>query len=153
MERLRLDLTRADVPDDLRDGLAAVDGAAQIIVDSGGRNHLDDDDMASLEEFLVDSDIEPVLVIPAGVDASEAGDIAKAFADLGATRFIATRIDMTRRLGAVVAAAWSAGLSIAEFGRTPFLKGGLDPADPKLLARLMMPQPVAQPLRKTGTDR
>lgn len=153
MDALRLELVRANDPDALDDALSAVRGATHVIVDSGGRNHLDAGDMAALAGFLVDRRIEPVLVMPAGLDPVEAGDIARAFADLGATRFVASRIDMTRRLGGVLAAAWSAGLAIAEIGRTPRLKGGLDAASADLLAALMMPDLPAQPLRKTGTDR
>jgi len=152
MDALRLDLLQAEDPVALADALAAVRSAEHVFVDSGGRNHLDEADMAGLAEFLIDRGVEPLLVLPAGLDPVEAGDIAQTFADLGATRFVATRIDMTRRLGGVLAAAWSAGLALAEVGRTPRLKGGLDAADPRLLAALMMPSP-APPLRKTGTDR
>jgi flagellar biosynthesis protein FlhF len=153
MDGLRLGVTRAETAAELAAALIADGGADQVIVDSAGRNHLDEDDMAGLADFLIDSRVEPVLVLPAGIDGVEAGDIARTFADLGVTRFIATRLDMTRRLGGVLAAAWAAGLSLAEFGRTPRLKRGLEPADPRLLARLMMPEPAAAPLRKTGTDR
>jgi len=152
MRALRLDLMSADTPDLLADGLAAAESAEHVIVDSAGRNHLDDDDLGDLGDFLVGGALEPVLVLPAGIDSVEATDIATAFSDYGVRRMIATRVDMSRRLGSILAAAWSADLAIAELGRTPRLKGGLTPADPRALARVLLPGDGPH-LKMTGTDR
>jgi len=152
MNALRLDLLSVETPDLLRHGLEAAAGSDHVLVDSAGRNHLDEEDLGDLGDFLIGGPVEPVLVLPAGVDPVEASDIASAFADFGVRRMIATRLDMTRRLGSILAAAWSADLAIAEFGRTPRLKGGLTPADPRALARLLLPS-AGPYLKMTGTDR
>ena len=59
-----------------------------------------------------------VAVLPAGGDALETADIAAAFASLGATRMIATRLDIARRYGGLLAAA-SQPLAFAAAGVAP----------------------------------
>ena len=73
-------------------------------------------------------------MLPAGVDAAEAADIAGAFAEGGASLLVATRLDVARRLGGVVAAAKSAGLALAEAGIGPGAADGLTPLTPAFLA-------------------
>ncbi len=79
------------------------------------------------------------LVLPAGLDTNEAADAAAAFVAAGAAHLIATRLDVTRRLGGVLAAC-SAGLPLAEAGVGPGAADGLLPFTPALLAaRLAVP--------------
>ncbi len=74
------------------------------------------------------------LVLPAGLDAAEAVDLALAFAALGATHLVPTRLDAARRLGAVLAAAAAGGLALAEAGVGPLAEGDLVTLDPIWLA-------------------
>ncbi len=48
---------------------------------------------------------EATLVLPAGMDSSEAVDMAHEFRLIGANRFLVTRLEMTRRLGSVLRVA------------------------------------------------
>ncbi|MDI3309524.1 MAG: hypothetical protein QJR07_20825 [Acetobacteraceae bacterium] len=75
-----------------------------------------------------------VAVLPAGLDAGEAADLARAFAALGARHLLPTRLDAARRLGGVLAAA-AAGLALTEAGTGPSVADGLTPLTPDWLAR------------------
>jgi hypothetical protein len=57
----------------------------------------------------------PALVLPAGLDAEEAAETARAFQLLGCRHLVPTRLDAARRLGGVLAAA-DAGLAFTEAG-------------------------------------
>jgi flagellar biosynthesis protein FlhF len=61
---------------------------------------------------------------------------------------VATRLDVTRRLGAVLAAAHAGGLALSEAGIGPGAADGLVPMTPGLLAeRLLAVPPQIQPDR------
>lgn len=137
-EAMKLPLARADTPTELRSVLTEAKTVDLVVIDTAGRNHLQAADLVSLGRFLVLGGMEPVLILPAGLDPVEAGDIARAFADLGARRLVATRVDMARRLGSLLAAAHAADLGFAEYGDTPRIKDGLVPFDPPALARLLL---------------
>lgn len=137
-EAMKLPLLRAETPTELRSALTEAKGADLVLVDTAGRNHLQAADMVSLGRFIVLGGMEPVLALPAGLDPVEAGEIARTFADLGARRMVATRVDMARRLGSLLAAAHAANLAFAEYGDTTRIKDGLTPFDPPALARLLL---------------
>jgi flagellar biosynthesis protein FlhF len=98
--------------------------------------------MAELTGLLRAVPAEPVLVMAAGGDAVEAMEQAAAFAPLGVGRLIATRVDMIRRFGSLLAVAHSAGLAFSDYGMSAAVADGLAAFDPVSLARLLMPQPV-----------
>ena len=151
-EALNLDLLTADDSASLADGLLATRNRDSVIIDTPGRNHLDMADIAKQGTYLLDGRIEPLFILPAGLDPVEAGDMASAFGDLGARRMVVTKLDLTRRLGSVLAAAFAANLAFAEASATPMIKDGLTPLDPMSLARLLLPDRRAeQRHRRTGT--
>jgi len=116
------------------------DGSPETVffIDTPGSNPFSPTELEDLKRFVQMTDAEPVLVLAAGGDASEAADIAEIFSDLGANRLIVTRIDTTRRLGSVLAAVHSGGLAISEISITPFIAEGLKPVNPVALSRLFM---------------
>lgn len=150
--QLRIDPIRAETPQHLVDGLLAVSNCDYAVVDSPGCNHLDIAQMSELGRHVAVSDIEPVLVLPAGIDHMEAADIASVFRELGTRRMIVTRVDMSRRLGTVLAAANAADLALAEIADTPRIKDGLHPADPFGLAERFIPTSAAAHRQRTGTE-
>lgn len=131
-------LTLAASPAELAKSEHGSGRSRRAVIDTAGVNPFDENDMAQLTRLLAAADAEPVLVLAAGTDAHDAMDIARAFARLGARRFIATRLDATRRLGSLVAAGEAGGLALAEVGASPFLGQGLHPLDAVELARLLM---------------
>lgn len=78
-----------------------------------------------------------ILVLPAGLDAAEATDIARAHAAFGTRLLIATRLDLARRLGGILAAA-STGLALTEAGVGPGVADGLQPVTLQWLANRLL---------------
>jgi flagellar biosynthesis protein FlhF len=78
-----------------------------------------------------------VLVLPAGLDPAEAADQAQVYAASGARLLVATRLDLARRLGGILAAAGS-GLALAEAGIGPGAADGLLPITPAWLAARLL---------------
>ena len=115
-------------------------GADQIIVDTGGLNPFDAKEMKELAKIANAVESDPVVVMPAGLDAEETSEIARAFGILGARRMVSTRLDIARRLGGLLASADQAGLGFAEISATPQVVEGLNPLNPGKLAELLMPR-------------
>jgi flagellar biosynthesis protein FlhF len=86
-----------------------------------------------------------VLVLPGGMDTAEAADLAAAFAAMGAGQLVATRLDQTRRLGGILAAAASGRLALTEAGIGAGAADGLVPLTPAFLAERLLQTRVANP--------
>jgi flagellar biosynthesis protein FlhF len=120
-------------------------GSAPLLVDCPGLDPFDAGDRADIAGLTAATGALPVLVLPAGLDAAEAADLAETFAAAGAARLVATRLDVARRLGGILAAA--VHLPLAEAGIGPAAPAGLVPMTPELLAaRLRRP-----PFRRAET--
>ena len=135
---LDLPLGCAENGAELRALLAAVPPGTEVLIDSGAVNPLSDDDRARLCVLLDGTPVEPVLVLPAGLDAEEAADTARAFAGLGVARLIASRLDAARRLGGLLAAAAAGPLAFAEGLSSPFPARGIAPLSAETLAQLLL---------------
>ena len=75
-----------------------------------------------------------VLVLPAGLDADEAAETARAFHLLGCRHLLPTRLDASRRLGGILAAAAEADLVLTEAGTGANVATGLEPLSADWLA-------------------
>ncbi|MBR0650527.1 hypothetical protein GXW78_12705 [Roseomonas terrae] len=107
------------------------------LVDSAGCDPFDTRQAVALHALAAAAQADLVLVLPAGLDAQEAADLARAFAALGARHLLPTRLDAARRLGAVLAAAEAGPLLLTEAGISPEVVDGLEPLSPaRLAARL-----------------
>jgi len=137
---LGVELQRADSTAQLGKRVAAAGESGPILIDSAGINPYSASDRGELAAFLVAAGAEPVLVLPAGGDIFDATEIAQAFATLGATRLLTTRLDMVHRLGSQLAAADAAQLSFCDASLSPDIARGLTPLNPAALARLLMPE-------------
>jgi flagellar biosynthesis protein FlhF len=115
---LDLPLARIGEAAELATFAAAAAGNVTII-DTAGSCPFSGAEMRALEDLIEAADAEPVLVLAAGGDAAEAGETAAAFARLGCRRMIATRIDVSRRFGGLVAAAAGGRLALAGVGIGP----------------------------------
>src|ERR1700722_15133100 len=82
-------------------------------------------------------DVEAVGVISASGDAEEIAEITGALVTLGIQRLTVTGLDVTRRFGALLAAA-TQGAALAHTTRSPFVSGGLETLTPLSLARLLI---------------
>ena len=136
---MKIKLQKAGTPKELKDCLAEIQGADQIIIDTAGVNPFDPESVKILARFIGAAECDPVLVIPAGIDADESGEIARVFATIGAKSMISTRVDVARRLGSLLSAAFHGGLTLAELSNTAKVADGLSPLSAKRLTQLLMP--------------
>ena len=134
---LKLDMPSARGAPDLQDALISAGKRRPIIIDGPALNPLEPADANLVCELAAAAGAEAVLVIPAGLDASEAEDMALSCKDLGVTQYIATRLDASRRLGALISTA-ATGLAPAAFGISRRIVEGLRPAEPESLARAIL---------------
>jgi flagellar biosynthesis protein FlhF len=155
---LGIPLGKARGPDSLRDCIADAQATSDLVfIDTPGLNPFLQQDLDFLRNLTSGVQVEPVFVMAAGSDPVEATEIAGAFAELGATRLLATRLDMTRRLGAVLSAADAGQFMLCEVSITPHIANGLCNITPVSMARLLAPaepqqeetyRPAHQPERR-----
>lgn len=138
---LNVPLQKANNAKELKRALDLSRDADLTIVDSGGFNPFRSDEMRDLARLMAAGDIDPVLVMPAGIDADESGEIARIYAALGVRQMLATRLDIGRRLGGLMSAAHYGGLIFADASDTSQVAEGLFALSPDRLANLLMPQP------------
>lgn len=139
---LRIKLQTADNGKDLQAALAEAraSGAEQIYVDTGGYNPFAPEEMRDLARLIAAGDIEPILVLPGGIDADESGEMARIYATLGVHCLLPTRLDISRRFGGLLGAAHHGSLVFADASDTPKVADGLLPLSPARLAQLLMPE-------------
>ena len=137
---LELPLIKVRKPDLLKN---AVDTARQtsdlIFIDTPGINPFLQKDLSLLDEMRQNIDgLEAILVLSAGADAYESAQIAEAFLSLGCYRLMATRLDLSRRLGNILFAAQNNGYALTDVGISPHVHEGLCPIKAKSLAELIL---------------
>lgn len=116
---------------------AAADGLT--LIDTLGTNPLKAGDLALLRELAEAAGAEIVLVMAAGGDATESAELAAGYAEAGATRLVATKIDVARRYGGILAAAEAGRLALAGLGSSPEIASGLGSLRADQLCRLILP--------------
>ncbi|GGC56757.1 GTP-binding protein [Siccirubricoccus deserti] len=139
---LGLTLTVAPQPGTLVKALARRSPGQAALIDTAGCDPFDPAAAASLLGLARAADAAIILVLPAGLDVDEASELARGFAALGARHLLPTRLDSTRRLGGVLAAA-AAGLALTEAGIGPSAAEGLVGIDAAWLAARLGGAPPA----------
>ena len=147
---LRINLQRASGAKNLQAALEQAKGADQILIDTGGTNPFSTDEMRDLARLMTAGDIDPVLVLPAGIDANESGEIGRIYAALGVRNLLPTRVDIVRRLGGLLGAAHHGNLIFTDASNTPKVADGLVSLSPQRLTGLLMPQAAK---KQTSTRR
>lgn len=140
---LDLDLRNAGNVEALSLLLEETDRPSRIcFIDTASVNPFDGAEFTALKKFTdgarVVADAEPVLVLSAAGDARLLSETAAQFAGLGVRRLVATQVDLSRRLGGILAAADGAGLALAQISVTPYLARGLAPMNAPVCARLIL---------------
>ncbi len=144
---LGINLIVASHPVTLARALALRPADSPVLIDAPGTDPFDPMQREEIFSIAAAANAVVALVLPAGLDPAEAVDVADAFAEAGATLLIATRLDTTRRLGGIVAAA--SNLVLTEAGVGPGAADGLVAMTPALLAgRLNAISPAAPELRR-----
>lgn len=137
---LQVDLHTADSPKALKAMMEQLKDKDQIIIDTAGVNPFEPEAVKMLARLIHAGNVEPVMVIPAGLDPDECGEMARVFATIGTQSILPTRIDVARRLGGVLMAAHQGGLKFADMSNTPKVADGLSPLSPQRLTSLLMPR-------------
>jgi len=137
---LEVEIHQVRGTDTLPDAVATmIENYDLVFIDSPGLNPFSHHDMNYLKALTHSADIEPILVLAAGGDTGEAADIGESFSACGATRILATRLDMTRRLGSILAAADAGQLMFSEVSINPHVANGLCAINPVSMARMILP--------------
>jgi len=135
---LAVPLHHATSPQELRALAQKAEPDELLLIDTPGTNPFDVAERRELRALIEAAGAEPVLVVPAGGDAVDTMEHARIFREEGCSRLAVTRLDMTRRLGSIVAAADALHLGFAEAGLSSAIADGLTPFNPVLLARLLL---------------
>ncbi len=132
---LGIEPERLALNDDLAVAMAAERGP--LLIDTAGTEPGAGGGFTELGALAQRLAVEPVLVLPALMDADEARGFARAARAIGATKLLVTRLDMARRMAALLAAA-DEGLAIAGASVTPHFAFGLKTLNDQTLAHHMM---------------
>ncbi len=136
---LGLPLSLAPGPGALAKALARLAPGQPALIDLPGCNPFQPEEARALAALREAASGRLLLVLPAGLDAEESAETARAFHLLGARHLLPTRLDAARRLGGILAAA-EAGLALTEAGTGAEVATGLAPITPDwLAARLLGP--------------
>ena len=130
---LGLPLAVAGTPSSLGKAVERRAPGQKVLVDMPGCDPFDPASARLMSALLAAAPGHAVLVLPAGLDAEEAAETARAFALLGCRYLLPTRLDSARRLGSVLSAAAS-GLALTEAGCGAEAASGLTPITPDWLA-------------------
>lgn len=131
---LGLTLIVASHPVTLARALVRRQPGAPVLIDAPGTDPFDPAERDEIAGLAATAGAVTALVLPAGGDPSEAADLAGAFVEQGASLLIATRLDLSRRFGGILAAAQAGPLMLVEAGVGPGAADGLTPMTPALLA-------------------
>lgn len=142
---LGINLVVACHPLTLGRALACRGQPAPALIDSPGGDPFDRAHVDELSALAAAAAAQIVLVLPAGMDSAEAAEIAAGFAAAGATALVATRLDLARRLGGILAAAASGRLALTEAGIGAGAADGLVPLTPSFLAERLQQTRTIQP--------
>ena len=131
---LGLELIVANKPASIARALLHRAPGAPVLIDTAGLNPFDPMQIEAVCALGAAAGAEIVLVLAAGQNAQEAAEQAEIFAAVSVQHFVPTRLDMTRRLGAIVLAAHAGGLALSEAGTGSGATDGLSPLTPASLA-------------------
>lgn len=108
-------------------------GTAPTLIDTAGVNPQCRPERDALAALAAAANAAPVAVLPAGQHPDEAAEHAAAFAAIGAAHLLASKLDIGRRLGGLVAAAHN-GMAFTEAGTGAGVSDGLTSLTPAFLA-------------------
>ncbi|HUN46528.1 MAG TPA: hypothetical protein VMU85_08410 [Stellaceae bacterium] len=117
--------------------IAAAHRNELLVIDTGGTDPGDDYAWEGLRPWVMAADATPLLVLPANLLVEDALSAGRAAGALGARHVAVTRLDIVRRVGAVLGAAM-AGLALAGASVTPHFAYGLRPLTPEVLAQRLL---------------
>ncbi len=136
---LDVPLIRVHSAQDLVNTLDEYSDIDYIFVDMPGLNPFDPSAINVIDDYIVASGCEPILVLPAATDSYESEDLSKIYASIGVKAILPTRLDMARRYGGLLSAAYAGRLSFIEAGVSQNVVGGLKDLTAQNLAKYLIP--------------
>jgi flagellar biosynthesis protein FlhF len=121
---LKLDIVAAPDARLLARALRHSPAGAQAIIDTGACDPFAAGQLAHIAAMVAATGAIMLCLLPAWLNPEEAADIATGFARHGAAGLLISRLDTTRRLGAILSAAHGAALPLG------FASASADPAHP-----------------------
>jgi flagellar biosynthesis protein FlhF len=107
---------------------------APVLIDSTGCDALAASGREAVATLAAAAEANVCAVLAGGLDAGEAAEHAAGLSESGARFLIATKLDLTRRVGSVVSAAHAGALCLTDAGVGPGAADGLIPLTPRYLA-------------------
>lgn len=144
-ERLNLQVKAAKNPDALGKIVKSKPAGELTLIDTTGVNPYDLEDISAALSLIDVIDAERILVLTAGRDPYDSIELAQAFSALKPDRLLVTGLDLTKRLGGILAFAKASGLPFCDVSLAPSIADGLHPINPVSLARLLLPDSAKQP--------
>ena len=120
--------------------VADSDPECQLVIDGPGCNPFDEAALARLGEMMEAAKAKAVTVLGAGADTAESAETALAFASLGTDSMITTKLDLARRYGGLLSAAFVGGLVLAAWSRSASLGAPLTRYSSQALTDLLLPE-------------
>jgi len=117
--------------------LISIQKGNPVYIDMAGCNPFDAQEKEIARGFIASAG-DATLVLPAGLDASEAIDIAQEFRSIGAKRLLITRFDTVRRIGSLLQLAAEAHMPLSTFSASTKVTEPLLPINPVVLARFLL---------------
>lgn len=109
-----------------------------VLIDTPGINPFQKEEVEKLSALSEVVKSEMILTMDAGKNTCEAVEIADVFADIGVKHLLPTRLDLTRRIGALLSVANCCGLSFCAASVSSKIAQGLARIDNKSLAELIL---------------
>lgn len=135
---LKADFLEIEDSHSLRDALALPKGKRAYLIDTPGRNPYLEQDRHDLQQLMRAANGVAVLTLPAGMDGAEAVEMGLEFRNMGATRLMFTRLDMTRRLGSLLRTAYELKMPLCHYSASASVTEPPAPLDPIVLSRLVL---------------
>jgi flagellar biosynthesis protein FlhF len=133
---LKVNLVEIEDCHALRD-IISLQQSNPVFIDTSGGNPFDANDRRTIADMIAAVG-DATLVLPAGMDAAEAVDLAHEFKSLGATRLLITRIDTVKRLGSLLRLAYDSHLPLCAYSASSKVTEPPRPLNPVALARLVL---------------
>lgn len=110
----------------------------EVLIDTAGCNPYHFEELKQLGELARLRLIEPVLVLPLGIDAAEAQEIAGVFSFLDIERLLISRTDCARRFGGVLAAMEASDYALSNISNSLRVADGCPVLTSATLAQLLL---------------
>ncbi len=147
---LKIQLLEIEDSHALRDTVQTQKSSHAILIDTPGRNPFNEYERQQVNALVKAAGGDAVLVLPAGLDASDALDMAQEFRSLGATRLLTTRLDMVKRLGSFLRIALESRLPLANFSMSGKVTEAPQAFNPVSLAKMVLGRQSGSEVQDSG---